>query len=293
MRYITKADEPIEFIHWKKQENENLEKWYEDENKKVEEIWGHLKSNTAVPLNRRTEGVIYYSKAELRNTLIDEQGGICCYCGQRIKKDSTTKLEHLNAKSDDKRTTFQYDNIYASCEGGNTTKYTVKQDDELIGDIAATVRVDVNTLMALNADTIFQLLKKGDEIIYQVLNKHCDAAKGKLPISIKPNQNDCEEKFIYEASGEIKPINQNNDIIETITVLGLNENKRLKDIRATAWKRATDRISTLQKAAGNDLILFKRLIKNMYENLNQFDENGLLTECCFVERFVLKKIGNF
>jgi uncharacterized protein (TIGR02646 family) len=293
MRYITKATEPDEFIKWKEQEHENLERWYKDKDKKVEEIWAYLKS-TNPPINRRIKGAIYYSKAELRNTLIDEQGGICCYCGQKIEKDSTTKLEHLEAKSLDKRTTFQYDNIYASCEGGNTTEYTVKHDGERIGDIAETVRVDINTLMDLNPDTIFQLLEKGDKIIHQRLDKHCDAEKNNKPIFVKPNELDCEEKFIYEPSGEIKAISEDveDKVINTINQLGLNNNKKLKAIRAAAWERAIVRIETLQKIAGNDIDVFKELMNKMYKKLSHIDENDSLYECCFVERFVLKKIGN-
>lgn len=64
--------------------------------------------------------------AELRNpqktivkqSLIDEQGKICCYCGIRIDMYNT-HIEHLVPQSVDESLQVEYSNLLASCEGEN------------------------------------------------------------------------------------------------------------------------------------------------------------------------------
>ena len=81
MKYIVKHPAPQAFENWKKQENPIT--------------WDDFPSN--LPQNQE-DGIVYYSKNELRERLLDEQGYICCYCQQEIKNDFNTVVEHLKPR---------------------------------------------------------------------------------------------------------------------------------------------------------------------------------------------------
>ncbi len=58
---------------------------------------------------------------DLRNSLVPEQGGICCYCMGRIKPTGEKmKIEHWQAQSQDKYPARQldYTNLLGACLGG-------------------------------------------------------------------------------------------------------------------------------------------------------------------------------
>ena len=59
--------------------------------------------------------------ADLRNSLVTEQGGICCYCMGRIKPLGTKmKIEHWQAQAEDKfpERQLDYSNLLGACSGG-------------------------------------------------------------------------------------------------------------------------------------------------------------------------------
>jgi uncharacterized protein (TIGR02646 family) len=61
----------------------------------------------------------YREKSELRASLVGEQGGLCCYCMERVYANSVSmKIEHW--KSQDVYPQFQlvYQNLLAGCKGG-------------------------------------------------------------------------------------------------------------------------------------------------------------------------------
>ncbi|MDO4540017.1 MAG: retron system putative HNH endonuclease [Syntrophomonadaceae bacterium] len=55
-------------------------------------------------------------KQRLKETLLDEQGYICCYCMQRIG-DYNSHLEHFKPQSKYPANDLDYDNILVSCDG--------------------------------------------------------------------------------------------------------------------------------------------------------------------------------
>ncbi len=59
----------------------------------------------------------YRDKDVLRNSLIDEQGSICCYCMQRINKLGM-KIEHWASQKKYPAKQLEYNNLLASCDGG-------------------------------------------------------------------------------------------------------------------------------------------------------------------------------
>jgi uncharacterized protein (TIGR02646 family) len=125
MKFIPKSEEPVAFTNWKAQEVDRLEPYYAANN--ADAVWGHLPSS---PPPNPEAGITYYSKKELAAALLEEQGNLCCYCNRLIHQyeplkndvehnDRRTSIEHLEAKEADARSlTFRYDNLAASCIGG-------------------------------------------------------------------------------------------------------------------------------------------------------------------------------
>ena len=65
------------------------------------------------------------NKDQLRDALIKEQHGLCVYCMSRIENTAeSTVIEHWYPLSKSKEKALQYENLFASCYGGQ--KETVK-----------------------------------------------------------------------------------------------------------------------------------------------------------------------
>ena len=131
-----------------------------------------------------------------RLSLAEEQGYICCYCGQRITGFEGTQIEHIFPKGTDAYERMQLDyetNLIASCDGG---KYKRK--------INSSIPVD---------------------------DLHCDTKKNQSPIPITPLNPLCEERFLFGADGEI--IGAFPDAEATIAILNLTS-PILKNMRKAA-----------------------------------------------------------
>lgn len=105
MKYIKKESSPPEFEKWK--EDNNPQKW--------EDL-----PSSPISDSKREPGVSYYSKKELKDTLLKEQGFICCYCNCRIGNDPQIAIDHIMPRDGDKRKEliFDYNNLSVSCKGG-------------------------------------------------------------------------------------------------------------------------------------------------------------------------------
>ena len=108
MKGITKNIEPQSFTFWKAQANED---WKPSFN-----------------ILRNPE------KADVRLSLLKEQGYICAYCCCRIyNSNKTTVMEHFVPQADDAEKAIDYDNLLATCDGTKTdseTKQTTYCCDE-------------------------------------------------------------------------------------------------------------------------------------------------------------------
>ncbi len=94
MKYIKKNQPPQDFIEWKKLANENWQpKW----------------NNFQKP-----------EKTSVHNSLLKEQGFICCYCGRRIDL-TDSHIEHLKPRNKYPDLALDYTNLIASCQGENET----------------------------------------------------------------------------------------------------------------------------------------------------------------------------
>ncbi|MFK0731221.1 MAG: retron system putative HNH endonuclease [Gloeotrichia echinulata GP01] len=89
MKYIRKSEEPESFTAWKKLANDDWNPSWED--------------------LRKPE------KTYVHNSLLQEQGFICCYCGRIITRD-TSHIEHLKPRATYAKLALEYTNLLASCQ---------------------------------------------------------------------------------------------------------------------------------------------------------------------------------
>ena len=85
MKHITKGHEPHSLSQHRKQPNSNYDN--------------------------------YAAKGDLRDALLAEQGGICCYCMQRITAENM-KIEHWACRHNHPEKQLDYQNLLAACDGG-------------------------------------------------------------------------------------------------------------------------------------------------------------------------------
>ncbi len=86
MKHIIKNAEPSSFIAWKQY--------------KTTKKWSKLKKSM---------------KDKLRDALLAEQGGICCYCEVELNKNFS-HIEHIVPRASNKSLTFEYSNLLCSCQ---------------------------------------------------------------------------------------------------------------------------------------------------------------------------------
>lgn len=131
-----------------------------------------------------------------RLSLAEEQGYICCYCGQRITGFQGTQIEHIFAKGTVAYEKMQLDyenNLIASCDGG---KFQRRNDPNI------------------PSSDLF-----------------CDTKKQQDPIPVTPLNPLCENKFLFDSNGEILGVGP--DAEATIEILNL-KSPILKNMRKHA-----------------------------------------------------------
>jgi len=262
----------MRYIHRNKEDAllEDFKVWLQTNHKKIKEdianpevkgsqIWNFFKN----------EGNTAYQS--LKKHLVETQGYLCCYCGQRIKNDQHTAIEHIKPKSKHKTNIFDYNNLIASCIRGKSNKIHVVQKDETLPQIAEIYGVDIEHLedVYVNTDELklfrekydIENLSTGDRIvIFPIINKkfqHCDLKKGKDEIEITPLQKNCANYFDYNRSnGEIK-ITPDNKL--TLNVLGLNNNRYLNRLR--------------EKKINDSFIIKENLVADFGHSKKSFAEN--------------------
>ncbi len=164
MRFIPKNPEPASFTDWQQQANAD---------------WQPTWENFQKP-----------EKTDVLDALLQAQGHICCYCGQRISH-TISHIEHLKPRKHFPTEKLAYSNFLASCPG--------YPEDEL------------------------QTAKPLQEFCGHKKSDWYDAK-----LFVTPLTPDCSEYFRYTASGEILPSTEPNREAAaktTIARLGLNHPK--------------------------------------------------------------------
>lgn len=89
MKFIVKNQEPQSFANWKNLVNDNWQPTYDD-------LSGQ-------------------EKKDVKNALIAEQGGICCYC-ETILNYGDSHIEHLDPQSNNEAGRLDFNNMLCSCQ---------------------------------------------------------------------------------------------------------------------------------------------------------------------------------
>ena len=189
MKYIKKTNPPAELISYRKAPGANYKDLFDNH----PDIWEIT-----------------------RLSLAEEQGYICCYCGQSITGFQGTQIEHIFAKGTVAYQKMQLDyetNLIACCDGG---KYKRRLNPSI-----------------------------------PTSDLYCDTPKANTPIPVTPLNPLCEEKFLYGSDGDI--IGVGADAEATIEILNLKsvilKNKRKSAIDAYSlfpnvdWKEEHERLN--------------------------------------------------
>lgn len=182
MKYIEKKTEPAELIDYKKTPGV----CYED-----------MASRPAV-------------RTPVKQSLLEEQGFICCYCGQRIANDSNTNIEHLKSRKNYPHLDLSYENMLASCDGGSGKRSERDSSGKRIN-------------------------KKYPEF--------CDAHKKEFDIPVHPLQLDCAHHFVFDSDGQIIYDEEDQSAEETVRRLNL-DNAVLNNMRREAIAKYTHETHT-------------------------------------------------
>lgn len=142
MKYIIKNMEPPELIEYKQTPGATFEGW----GKKVRDA--------------------------VKESLVNEQGYICCYCQKAIEISPKTIIEHFMPREYYRQLSLEYGNLFASCDGGQGER-------------------------ALRDDS--------GRRINKLYPEHCDSKKGSRILPMSPLKADCETYFKYKDTGEICP----------------------------------------------------------------------------------------
>ncbi len=125
-------------------------------------------------------------KEEVRQSLVSEQGGLCCYCGKRIFPDYHSIIEHLYPKGLKQYSHLQleYTNLLCSCDGGESDRKGKSKAEK------------------------------------RKFPSFCDDKKNNHVLSLTPLDPDCETQFSYDEEGHI--YGETDAAREAIEILGLD-----------------------------------------------------------------------
>lgn len=98
-------------------------------------------------------------KAALRVSLLEEQGYICCYCGQRVSSADSI-IEHLKCRDRYPRLELDYMNLMCSCLGGQDKRSRNPQYPLHCDAIKGNVDIPLSPLIA-ESETLFKFDEDG------------------------------------------------------------------------------------------------------------------------------------
>lgn len=133
-------------------------------------------------------------KNEVKESLLDEQGYLCCYTGKRIDMDSS-HIEHLKPQSLSEQ---------------NRQQGIADEDD-----------IDYRNLLAAYPKKLVERNKITGEK-REIKCQFGAQARNNDELPITPLQENCERRFLFDEFGNIDPANNNDiDAETTITLLNL------------------------------------------------------------------------
>lgn len=152
-------------------------------------------------------------KQELRASLVEEQGYICCYCGCRINNDDA-KVEHLKSRHKYSKLQLEYNNLLASCDGGQSKRSKGKEYPSCCDDHKNHKDINVHPLLP-DCESRFIFDEEGDIICspddieakeaIEILNLKSPALKNRRKATIA-GYKDFPEPWDWEA--EVRNLEQ-------------------------------------------------------------------------------------
>jgi uncharacterized protein (TIGR02646 family) len=240
MKQIIKTASPNQFEAWKIKKRFTRDDLIKKSqlNSQRGEIWKTFTKKTEI-------------KNLVKESLLNEQGYICCYCQQSIKLNEQSIIEHFIARATDATKMFDYDNLFACCDGGQKERTEQNSDEE-------------------NNQHI------------EVIPKYCGHARGNIEVLINPLDINCETHFAYEfiESPDDKPEVSIKELSDSgkqaIQVLNL-DNKVLRKMRGEFIAGFIDGISIEE-------------IEELLPQIKQKNEDGKFQPFCAVLEYVLKNL---
>ncbi len=263
MKYIEKNIEPEEFAKWREREEDKT--------------WLTFKN----PL-----------KNIVRDSLIEEQGAICCYCGKRVHKDHNTTIEHLKPRSKYPDDIFNYGNLLASCVGGGKDIIHVVEDKkDSMGRIADKYGKSEDEIRSLNRGIDLDNLRPLQGVVIEKKAEqrpedlHCDTRKDNSEIKVGPLTRDCEDFFQYKSHDGEMTSRHSQEATDAIRILGLNS-RLCKDSRKGILAGVADAIESIINTLSSTGDLTKSNLQSridkLAEGFNSRNEKGQYKPYCFV-----------
>jgi uncharacterized protein (TIGR02646 family) len=303
MRTIIKQKRCNSVTLWLWKERHTLYNDYKNIAVKIDTIWDKLPQDI---------------KNELAEQLLKEQGYICCYCGQRIDRN-TMAIEHFNPKSIYRNEIFDYANLFASCKCSDKKYYPydteINQPQNVDSKAIETLKISHAKSIVANKmgktleevvlddlDKNYARWNKGNNIACLNPNppnyKHCDDKKDDKDPKIgehfilNPQITNIEQYFVYDEHGKITvnhTIENVNNNIGNI-VLHLNVSKLCKK-RYEVYQKAKKIKDYLKTQLDGGKMNVNQVRQHILAiNPTEVNENKPLNEFCFVEQFALKKL---
>ncbi|MGG6270297.1 retron system putative HNH endonuclease [Leptolyngbya sp. AN03gr2] len=232
MRYVKKNREPSSLTQYRKTADPKSETIFDD----------------------------YPDKETLRQSLLKEQGYLCCYCLRRV----TGQLNYLTGKPNTRIEHWAPQSLYNGKRDG--------QPD---------LRLNYRNLLAACS---------GNENS-ESKDYHCDVLKGNQEITLDPTQKNCETKVYYSSSGEIRSsdaqIQQEFGTVDSRGILNLNS-QTFRENRSAALMATIEKLRQ-QAPTGT---WSKALIEKAIQKVSQRDrDNAHLEYFPYIVFHLQKRLG--
>lgn len=241
------------------------------------------------------------SKESLKKQLYHEQKGLCCYCGQKLPDDFV--VEHLNPKGLFPALTFDYNNLYGSCKGGNPRVILVYPKEKFtVEKLSKEYNVKIDAISIPRIPKIeptkeIDAYTKATITLFTKDKLHCDALKDEETIDVQPimenntiynphtkrlhNVLSCENRISFSSKGNI----QIDGEIEHPTINTLNLNlETLKSKRVEIYGRVNIRVKGLKEEYKKNEVIIE-----LHNQISQIENEPIQHDFAFVEVYFLQE----
>lgn len=308
MRYFKKKtyeDQPILWANWLIQNKDSISAWVLAKDKKGGQLWEELGKTFGKEVNQPIPSASSI-KESLTTSLFEEQNGLCCYCGDIIKRTFNDdiwhyqycSIEHFKPKHLFKELTFEYDNLMLCCKASRLSFYEVAKTPREnpirnVADVAQLCQLDEERILSYqkNKQLKNSEIKPGHKI-YFPNPPHCDDSKSEhdrkkkqIEIINPAKDKDLIERLIFKSSGLIDYLKTNPNDDELINntvnkVLELNC-EILVEKRKLVWKQAQIILNDLIISSAEEDLINK--VQLLILNKSKPNDEGLLDSFFFVE----------